>query len=50
MKARVILSACNSAAILSRSQNMKSAEEMDHLEVGPVLVSVQESICTASST
>lgn len=50
MKARVILSACNSAAILSRSQKMKSAEEMDHLEVGPVLVSVQESICTASST
>lgn len=50
MKARVILSAGNSAAILSRSQKMKSAKEMDHLQVGPVLVSVQESICTASST
>lgn len=29
---------------------MQSAEEMDHLEVGPVLLSVQESICTASPT
>lgn len=48
MKARVILSARNSAAILSRSQKMKLAEEMDHLEVGPVPVRGQESICTAS--
>jgi len=39
MKAGVILSACNSEAILSRSQKMKSVEEMDHLEVGPVLFS-----------
>lgn len=49
MKARVILSACNSAAILSRSPKMKSAKEMDHLEAEPVLVSVQESVCTAYS-
>lgn len=48
MKARVILSACNSAAIL-RSPKMKSAKEMDHLEAEPVLVSVQESICTTYS-
>lgn len=40
MKARVILSAGHSEAILSRPQKMKSAEEMDHLEVGPVLLSV----------
>lgn len=39
MKARVVLSARNSEAILSRSQKMQSAEEMDHLEVGPVLFS-----------
>lgn len=28
---------------------MKSAKEMDHLEAEPVLVSVQESVCTAYS-
>lgn len=48
MKARVILSASSSEAILSRPQKMKSAEEMDHLEVGPVLCRVSKSFCTAS--
>lgn len=40
MKARVTLSTCSSAAVLSRSQKVKSAGEMDHLETSPVLFSV----------